>query len=201
MQLVLVDTSQIQSFIFGSNRLRENAGASFLVYQATEIWPEEFIKKPESSGERIYSGGGNVLLKFSDSNKATAFIRKLSEKVIEEAPGLQIAFARQEMATAFNDTYQVLQKKLREKKRSGETSAPLLGLGVTRRCRSTGLPASGMTSEKQGETEELFPASWKVIVKNEMGQKKANERLSEILGKIPGGSQYEFPWQLLDFAN
>lgn len=35
--LVIVDTTGIQSYIFGSNRLRENVGASFLVHQATEL--------------------------------------------------------------------------------------------------------------------------------------------------------------------
>jgi len=34
--LVIVDTTGIQSYIFGSNRLRENVGASFLVHAATE---------------------------------------------------------------------------------------------------------------------------------------------------------------------
>ena len=36
--LVVVDTTGIQRYIFGSNRLRENVGASHLVYQATEGW-------------------------------------------------------------------------------------------------------------------------------------------------------------------
>jgi len=39
--LVLVDTTGIQSYIFGSNRLRENVGASHLVYMATEGWLRE----------------------------------------------------------------------------------------------------------------------------------------------------------------
>lgn len=35
--LVIVDTTGIQSYIFGSNRLRENVGASYLVHQATQL--------------------------------------------------------------------------------------------------------------------------------------------------------------------
>jgi hypothetical protein len=38
MQLVIVDTAQIQTYIFGSNRLRENIGASHLVAEAAEGW-------------------------------------------------------------------------------------------------------------------------------------------------------------------
>lgn len=190
MELILVDTSQIQSFIFGSNRLRENAGASYLVSQATEVWPEEF----KGSGGIIYSGGGNVLLKFGDSNEATAFIRKLSEKVVAEAPGLQIAFARRQGTENFHEDYRSLQRRLREKKRSGETSTPLLGLGVTRRCESTGLPANGMSREIEEDPETSFPASHEVIEKSRMGDaatKNLNVHFKEILGK-----DYEFPRQL-----
>lgn len=38
MQLLILDTSQIQPYVFGSNRLRENIGASYLVAQATGQW-------------------------------------------------------------------------------------------------------------------------------------------------------------------
>jgi hypothetical protein len=38
MHLVVVDTAQIQPYIFGSNRLRENIGASHLVAESTEAW-------------------------------------------------------------------------------------------------------------------------------------------------------------------
>jgi hypothetical protein len=36
--LVAVETAHIQSYIFASNRLRENVGASYLVTAATGEW-------------------------------------------------------------------------------------------------------------------------------------------------------------------
>lgn len=39
----VIDTSGIQPYIFGSNRLRENIGASFLVNQATGTWVKEAL--------------------------------------------------------------------------------------------------------------------------------------------------------------
>jgi len=193
MELVLVDTSQIQSFIFGSNRLRENVGASFLVSHATETWPKELLANNKSD-KIIYSGGGNVLLAFDDANTATNFIRALSIKIIEEAPSLQIAFARQEMTGAFHKVYQDLQLQLREKKRRGEISVPLLGLGVTRRCESTGLPANSMSREIEEDSDTSFPASNEVVEKSRMGDestKSLHIRFEKILGK-----EYEFPRQL-----
>ena len=45
MWLVVVDTMQIQPYIFGSNRLRENVGASYLVDAATRDWAFEAVKE------------------------------------------------------------------------------------------------------------------------------------------------------------
>jgi hypothetical protein len=44
MELVIVDTAQIQPYVFGSNRLRENIGGSHLVAQATGAWALEAVR-------------------------------------------------------------------------------------------------------------------------------------------------------------
>jgi len=44
----VIDTSGIQPYIFGSNRLRENIGASFLVGQATGDWVEAALRSLEA---------------------------------------------------------------------------------------------------------------------------------------------------------
>ena len=36
--VTVLDTTGIQPYIFGSNRLRENIGASYLVSEATDDW-------------------------------------------------------------------------------------------------------------------------------------------------------------------
>ncbi|MBW4465533.1 MAG: hypothetical protein KME07_08840 [Pegethrix bostrychoides GSE-TBD4-15B] len=57
----VIDTSGIQPYIFGSNRLRENIGASYLVNQATGAWVKEALgalsdalKKEQSANYDIY---------------------------------------------------------------------------------------------------------------------------------------------------
>ena len=42
--VTVLDTTGIQPYIFSSNRLRENVGASFLVSQATDEWVKEVLK-------------------------------------------------------------------------------------------------------------------------------------------------------------
>ena len=45
--LTVLDTAGIQSYIFNSNELRENIGASHLVYQATTYWVLKVLNKKE----------------------------------------------------------------------------------------------------------------------------------------------------------
>ena len=43
MELVVGKVSQIQRYVFSSNRLRENVGASYLVLQAADNWALEAV--------------------------------------------------------------------------------------------------------------------------------------------------------------
>ncbi len=117
--LVAVDTAGIQSYIFGSNRLKENIGASYLVKQATEDWAFEALdealkksavrnhnvirddraggkfddRKIEADGldaEVLYAGGGNFVALFRDPKAVRAFTQTLSKKVLIDAPGLRL---------------------------------------------------------------------------------------------------------------
>ncbi|MGH9768341.1 MAG: Cas10/Cmr2 second palm domain-containing protein, partial [Blastocatellia bacterium] len=118
--LTIIDTAGVQDYIFGSNRLRENIGASFLVEQATRDWVYEELdnlgehnianretgeidrnKKMENaaddlSAELIYAGGGNTAILFRSKDEAKAFTWELSKRVLRAAPGLEIVIAHSE---------------------------------------------------------------------------------------------------------
>ncbi len=180
--LVLVDTTGIQSYIFGSNRLRENVGASQLVYLATEGWlrskPDHLLGATQHNlhqgviqtelriedgleAELFYAGGGNTVLLFRHDEKAKQFITNLSRKLIEEAPGLEIVAIRQpvswagSLAKALNNGM----KELKRRKLARERSAPLLGLGVTASCQSTGLVANWEETEPGDSQRKLLISS------------------------------------------
>src|SRR6266853_2792537 len=118
MWLVVVDTIQIQPYIFGSNRLRENVGASYLVDVATRDWAFEAVKEVAPGknnigtkndlrddariedgwdAEVLYSGGGNFVVLLGDVEKVKKFNYNLSRRALQEAPGLQLVIAQQEM--------------------------------------------------------------------------------------------------------
>ena len=112
MQLLIIDTTQIQRYIFGSNRLRENIGASYLVAQATGEWAlahmpkpnnvknaaqlelddDKQIEKDDLQAEVLYVGGGNVVALFRDKEGAVEFTRTYSRYLLNHAPGLEVVF-------------------------------------------------------------------------------------------------------------
>lgn len=168
--LTMVDTAGIQGYIFGSNRLRENIGASYLVKQATSDWVYETLIEPNNltdkktgkidsdkhivthdlAAELIYTGGGNAVILFHSMDEARTFARRLSRKVLYEAPGLEIIIAHSEpfdWSPAANDlgdkVRDLREGRLANKKHTrGAMLTPLLGLGVTAECEATGLVAA-----------------------------------------------------------
>lgn len=218
MHLVIVDTAQVQPYIFGSNRLRENVGASHLVHLATGEWsfdavakvapphniisipdgaldPNKHIEDGSLAAEVLYAGGGNFVALFKEEGAARRFVRKLSQRALCQAPGLQLVVAgtsfdwdREALSAATKEAF----RKLAEAKRARVPSAPLLGLGVTVMCQSTGLPAVGITPLINGDPDSSYPASAEVLAKWQVVE-EANKRL---MGMFQPGDNYCFPEQL-----
>jgi hypothetical protein len=214
MQLVVVDTTGIQPYIFGSNRLGENIGASYLVSAATRNWPKELIckltdkhnLKPNCSeidpnrrieehsldAEVVYAGGGNFVTLFREEGLARRFIGELSRKALTLAPNLQLVVVQlpfdwedsEGLEQSFED---VFYKHLKKRKQAGNLSAPLLGLGVTVMCQSTGWPAVGVTEPI--DDDPGYPASAKIQAKLQV-KNKANERLCDL---ISPPADYDYP--------
>jgi hypothetical protein len=220
--LTVLDTPGIQSYIFGSNRLRENIGASELVRQATETWPLEIIKerwksnvgKPDATdpaqrlkaeqriedgdlnAEVVYIGGGNTVLLFRRSEDARAFVGALSRKLIEHAPGLSLVAAHVPVTWENQDLGKRVDdamRQLAEQKAARPHGQPQLGLSVTAEGRSTGLVAT-TTNAAHGKPkqEATFPISDAVAGKLE-AVRTANRRLSDFRPAAVKREGLEFP--------
>lgn len=101
--LVMYDLSGIQGFIFQTNRLKEIAGASYLVSKAffsnipelagekTNAWklrkPEEFGNLEPDQAIVVYIGGGNALVLFGGRERARDFTKALKRKVFLQTAG------------------------------------------------------------------------------------------------------------------
>jgi hypothetical protein len=167
----VIDTTGIQNYIFSSNRLRENIGASQLVKEATGDWIkaaltnlgvplDRQLESIESSGlpaELIYASGGNAQIIFREKEMALEFTRQISRRVLEEARGIQLLAAHKQFEwgeNLCNVVDEVMKNDLDHYKQTRTPSSPLLGLGVTVNCNSTQLPAIGLSTDYGSSREE-----------------------------------------------
>jgi hypothetical protein len=217
LTVTFIDTTGIQSYVFSSNRLRENIGASHLVSAATGEWVEETLeqlgilkdrqtKAIESSNcnaELIYSGGGNALIIFKSKQMAIEFTEILSRKVLLEAPGLNLLVAHQEFDwNGQKKLYQVVQdlvtNKIERQKQERIVSVPLLGLGVTATCNSTLLPATDRSDNyikyENGEEEKIYLISRETKQKL-IAARQANVKLQKLFAGVVDTDIYQFPYR------
>jgi len=216
LTLTMLDTAGIQNYIFTSNRLQENIGASELVYRATTLWVFDAlenlklshnIQNPYSLGwdftaERIEEGnldaeviqaaGGNAFLLFKEKEQAIAFVKALTLRLLKQAPGLT-ALAQHLHNFDFDkdslfDARQTLESKMRQHKQTRQGHTATLGLGVTATCESTGLPAIGQDAENTGAL-----VSAEAAAKRNFSQ-AANSRLYAQLK--PASDTYIYPFDL-----
>ncbi|WP_017662276.1 Cas10/Cmr2 second palm domain-containing protein [Baaleninema simplex] len=221
-----LDTTGIQSYIFNSNRLRENIGASYLVDRATGDWvrdelealgaprnqQETSIKNSGLKGELIYVGGGNALLLFKSVDIAKQFTQKLSRKLLKQAPGVNLVAAHIEFNWdddgSLKEKVELLQEELEKQKRSRRTSVPLLGLGVTATCQSTQLPAVNTSEEyikfnKEDREEDIYFISRETeeklrVVSSKHGEttNEANKAIRSKFQEVLKNTPYQFPYRM-----
>lgn len=120
-QLLLIDTTQTQRYIFGSNRLMENIGGSYLVAMATEQWvletivkheikphnirqradktyeidPDRHFEKDDLAVEVITAGGGNSILLCRDEAVMRKFLNHYSRRLLCDAPNIPVYTAHE----------------------------------------------------------------------------------------------------------
>ncbi len=161
MVITIFDALGIQDYLFGSNRLADNIGASFLVNRALTTWPLEAarelggLKVNPSSGEfpmspgmlegapfqleLIYSAGGNAIFLVSDLETAKKLAATYSRRLLEEAPGLAVACFHHKVSSESIVLGQELLQAIQglvDSKTNRISGSPLLGWGVTQMCAS-----------------------------------------------------------------
>ncbi len=218
--LVAVDTAGIQSYIFGSNRLKENIGASYLVKQATEDWAFEALESTPSShnvirddraggkfddrkieadgldAEVLYAGGGNFVALFRDAQAVRDFTQTLSRKVLIDAPGLRLDIHQEPFewtGTGLGKAVGKLLQNMKQARGRKAVSGPLMGLGVTVMCQATALPAVEVVRDPDGNRQYV---SAEVCAKLEAAD-RANDWLFH---ELSPGQGYDYPLDLDDLG-
>ena len=158
--LVLWEVSRKQKYIFSSNKLKENRGASIIIEDIIERIPSQIFNKDAIEKNLIYDGGGGSLYKFKDIAGARDFIGKVSEYVLRNFPGIELFMVIQEYDEEKDDIRIKIDQaygKMAKKKNMREDSGGQVSFGIERLCESTGLPASFIITD--GDNERRYVSS------------------------------------------
>ncbi len=176
--LMLVEATGIQPYLFGSNQLAQNIGASELVRQATEDedWVREFAVQ---ESEIVYARGGNAMLIFESEGAADAFARKFTRRALERARGLNLVVKRKPFdpgGDSLAQVHQKLREELAQRKRDRRWSTPLAGLGVTAACVYTGAPAVEVRDEQLVSVEVQHK-----LAAEKAGKKRLEDQIPRVI--------------------
>jgi len=208
----LIDTVSIQRYIFASNRLKENLGASYLVANiyrhpleetAGEIagvsgfcgnWKKnpDLVRigaDPAVQCEIGYIGGGNALLLFTRKELAEQFIAQWSLRLLRENPGLVTAVAVGELDIddVGKGLGSLFTRLSENKNRYFPVTAPVK-FGFTVECPLSGYAADSYVYD-DGEGRYVSCVSKAKLDAAEKAQKALADIYSDVLGDIGLGER------------
>ena len=144
MYLSVFDLSGIQHYIYSSNKLSENIGASYLLSQALEEWLDEATDVAGKEAQVCWSGGGNAMVRTASLEQSRAVAAELSWRLHDRAPGLEVACVHHEWDgdhASFSQVREALFEALEAAKAGQLPPASFDGAGVTARCLVDDTPA------------------------------------------------------------
>ncbi len=211
---VIIDIASIQEYIFSSNKLKVNVGASHIIeYEiygqllsevlkhstSQEIdlykWrkqPQQIeIKNDNSTVEIAYIGGGNALILFKENFTARKFIELYSKKLLVTYPGLKVSFGVDEQFSLdeFKLSRNRISQILAKNKQSFHIQTQVLKSGLAKDC-----VISSETQEFHEEKlNDYISGSAKAKIDAfERSQKRFNDLIKDTI--------YNFPQNLEDLS-
>lgn len=215
MHVVLLETSGNQAYIFATNKLRENVGASELTYQAGTQYVCDAVQSVGGSPpgnprdpstyptfgsnnpvEVILAVSGKALLLVSDADLGKRIVREVTLRALKDAPGLEI---RGVVSEAFDFNSQPIHEVIKSVHREHELlrsrlpgpAARFQRLPIVAECASSGLPAARYDASGRD------PGARSAVV---LAKRKAAESgIQRIRGLVP--DQYRLPYSTTEIED
>lgn len=177
---LLIDTVGIQKYIFQSNHLQENLGASYIV---KTLFNSLEIKLGE---EKVTVGGGHCLITSLDSeDEVKKIIKDFSTEILKKYPGLTLSFA---YIDDFDEQhFKESIKKLYDKLEQNRNKYIIHNI----------VPHSGITAEckRSGYTADVYYEDDKDFISNVSSAKlqMTDDVVKDFNKQFLGGTEYSFP--------
>ncbi|ADP71119.1 hypothetical protein Rvan_1880 [Rhodomicrobium vannielii ATCC 17100] len=184
--VVLIETASNQHTIFQTNRLRENIGASELIYRVGTVFVDEAVKKLEpGSADIVVRASGKAIVLVRGRTNAEAIIRDVTLRTLLECPGV---VARGAHAEIKGPSAKDLDNAIREAHRLVNEVASRLPppqarfqrLPFVENCASSSYPAAALNWKASRDGNA--PAHSEVIFARRDGKVRAEAH--ERIGKI-----------------
>ncbi|MBI4492000.1 MAG: hypothetical protein HY690_04335 [Chloroflexi bacterium] len=214
--LALLDCSGIQDYVFGSNRLADNVGASYLVEAALNATLEAALVAtlgqgaiaaswrtatalaldPRSSegavrAEVLYVGGGNAVVLFAEAGQARAVLADLGRRLLERSPGLRVAASLVPWAPGgLKEALKEARRDLGRRKLADTRRLTPFSHPVVETCRVAGLPAA-CERDDFGRTVRLSSLAAARRDARGRGDRRLRGTFDHLLGEA-----YDFPSEL-----
>ncbi len=191
---ILFDTMSIQQYVFGSNKLKDNIGASYIIENIYSYLDDEAEKRPLELSVG-YIGGGNALIFTISEDKAKEIVRDFTTMMLYTYPGVSVAVAIMDGFRKDDKNYSTDIKyifKLLAKNKGEKISINTLSShGITAICQYSSLSVEKI--DKHGFL--LSSTTYTKRNYEEKARKKENELLSKDIFK-----NYQFPDELDDLG-
>ncbi|PKO96421.1 MAG: hypothetical protein CVU12_05665 [Bacteroidetes bacterium HGW-Bacteroidetes-7] len=183
---ILFDVSSIQHYVFGSNKLKDNVGASFIVENIYEV-----LIKPSSIEQKYleigYTGGGNALVFTDSAERAKGIINCFTTELLLKYPGISVEVAIKENFEKNNYKNEIkeLFRILKSNKGKYNPVNSVSSHGITAICNYSSLPAVHIDSYGN-----LLSSA---TVTKRLYEEKAKKKEKELLNVEGLNSEYSFP--------
>ena len=169
--IVVFGTASLQDYVFQSNRLKENIGASYLAKRWLDkkrlvkvtgadatAW-EKYEKNPgrdplenpimkDEDINVIYVGGGNAALLCGSWENAENAVKAWSSEVLKNAPGLRVTVGYAKVTGSLVSAYHKALKDLMRCEEALRFGSSLYSLSIVQTCASTGFPVNEFREEE-----------------------------------------------------
>jgi len=193
---LIIDIAAKQDFVYRSNKLRHNLGASFILAdiifgtQAKEFKDGLIYKNLDiTTGKIVNIGGGNAILYFKEIEDIKTFMKKFSTQVKVDYPDVVLEAGTCDVGSesGFNE----IKSKLiadKEKRRSQKVSLYNTDFGLAQKCRYSGLPVNSKIFRKDGDKTISEPVN--VTVASKYNASFNAEEVTQKLKPLKAGMVY-----------